>query len=622
MRSGEEWAAPTIIHSGSYADIDVDQNGTVHIVYQGDTDGGGYDDIAYTNNATGVFAAPIVAIDGWYEYWGGGSATARYYSLPSIKADNSGFYHIAAVHHAIDRASGWTDHNYYIVYSSNNPSAAGADSGSFGNNAGVTKTKNAIALKPEGGYEVVYHVGSTVYRFPRTEIASGSQPSVSVDPSEGVHMAYVNTSSGIAYRDPEGSTLTIPTSTGRNPVVVAGDKAHMIYEASDGGDYEIYYLAVGPSPAVTPASHDFGGVLLGSSSASQAFTISNNGTSAISISDIALSDETNYSLDAAGCGTLPVTLGPGSSCAVSVTLIPQEPGILPASLEITLDEEEDALDVPIIGTGLQEFSLSISKAGAGSGTVTSGDGHISCGSACDSLYTEGAVVVLTATPASNSHFSGWSGGGCSGTDSCTVTVDASKTVTATFALKSYTMSASVLGGHGTVSCTTPVSHGSNSVCTITPDAGYGLSALSDNGSDVLASASGNSYTIVNVTANHTITASFAANDGPDLNAGWTRLMSRYVGREVRGTLRVNNSGNQAAGSFQVSLSLSDNGINQGSLLGTYTLYNLAAGGSVNIPYVYSNRSSISGKYIIAVVDAYGQVQEIDETNNTAAVLIP
>ena len=73
--------------------------------------------------------------------------------------------------------------------------------------------------------------------------------------------------------------------------------------------------------------------------------------------------------------------------------------------------------------------------------------------------------------------------------------------TAAFALKSYTVTAPVIGGHGTVSCTTPVSHRSNSVCTITPDAGYGLLALPDDGGDVMASASGDTYTILNVTAN-------------------------------------------------------------------------------------------------------------------------
>src|SRR5438093_768142 len=42
------------------------------------------------------------------------------------------------------------------------------------------------------------------------------------------------------------------------------------------------------------------------------------------------------------------------------------------------------------------------------------------------------AVTLTATPASGSTFTGWSGGGCSGTGSCSVTVTAAVSVTATF----------------------------------------------------------------------------------------------------------------------------------------------------------------------------------------------
>lgn len=42
------------------------------------------------------------------------------------------------------------------------------------------------------------------------------------------------------------------------------------------------------------------------------------------------------------------------------------------------------------------------------------------------------IVILTALPNPGSTFTGWSGGGCSGTASCTVTMDVAKSVTATF----------------------------------------------------------------------------------------------------------------------------------------------------------------------------------------------
>lgn len=78
------------------------------------------------------------------------------------------------------------------------------------------------------------------------------------------------------------------------------------------------------------------------------------------------------------------------------------------------------------------FTLQVSKNGAGSGTVTSSPSGISCGTSCSRSFSGGTGVTLTAVPASGSDFAGWSGGGCSGTGSCTVQIDNNLTVTAAF----------------------------------------------------------------------------------------------------------------------------------------------------------------------------------------------
>lgn len=77
-------------------------------------------------------------------------------------------------------------------------------------------------------------------------------------------------------------------------------------------------------------------------------------------------------------------------------------------------------------------TLAVTKTGTGMGTVTGSPGAIVCGSTCSAQFASGSVVSLTATPHPNSRFSGWSGGGCSGTGSCQVTVTSNVTVTATF----------------------------------------------------------------------------------------------------------------------------------------------------------------------------------------------
>ena len=85
-----------------------------------------------------------------------------------------------------------------------------------------------------------------------------------------------------------------------------------------------------------------------------------------------------------------------------------------------------------LDTGNQDRTLSVSLAGNGSGAVTSDDQAISCPETCSATYDGTQVVSLVATAANGSVFQGWQGGGCSGTGSCTVTLDQSLTVTASF----------------------------------------------------------------------------------------------------------------------------------------------------------------------------------------------
>ena len=78
----------------------------------------------------------------------------------------------------------------------------------------------------------------------------------------------------------------------------------------------------------------------------------------------------------------------------------------------------------------QQFTLTVSKAGTGDGTVI-GPG-INCGNNCTQPYDAGTIVTLSAEPDNGSTFVGWSGA-CSGTaTTCELTMDVSKTVTATF----------------------------------------------------------------------------------------------------------------------------------------------------------------------------------------------
>lgn len=70
--------------------------------------------------------------------------------------------------------------------------------------------------------------------------------------------------------------------------------------------------------------------------------------------------------------------------------------------------------------------------GLGAGKVTSAPGGVSWPQNRGAAFPAGSQVTLTATPDAGSKFVGWSGGGCSGTGDCTVTVNGRVDVQAQF----------------------------------------------------------------------------------------------------------------------------------------------------------------------------------------------
>ncbi|OGW07471.1 MAG: hypothetical protein A2W75_04205 [Nitrospinae bacterium RIFCSPLOWO2_12_39_15] len=84
-----------------------------------------------------------------------------------------------------------------------------------------------------------------------------------------------------------------------------------------------------------------------------------------------------------------------------------------------------------LDTNISSYTLTVTTSGTGSGNVTSSSAGINCGSDCSKAYESGTSVTLTAAADSGSVFTGW-GDGCSGTDTCTITINADTSVTANF----------------------------------------------------------------------------------------------------------------------------------------------------------------------------------------------
>ncbi len=109
---------------------------------------------------------------------------------------------------------------------------------------------------------------------------------------------------------------------------------------------------------------------------------------------------------------------------------------------------------------------------------------------------------------------------------------------------------------------------------------------------------------------------------PDLSGSWRNLTSRLGGRLLSGTLKIKNSGNKNAGSFKVTFYLSNDGVSISRALRTVSVEALRAGMTRDLSFTYTSLTSLSNKYIIAVVDLGNKVAETNENNNVAVARIP
>jgi len=189
-----------------------------------------------------------------------------------------------------------------------------------------------------------------------------------------------------------------------------------------------------PAIDVNPQSIDFGKVLPGGTS-DQTVTVTNVGSVTLTLGTIG-SPSPPFSITGGTC-TNNQTLPPQGSCTLIIRFAPTAYGVYTSSFTIPSDDPARPIVTidPVKGTSSDHFTLTISKSGTGNGTVTSSPAGINCGSDCTEDFKVGTKVTLKAKADTNSTFTGWSGGGCSGTGTCVVIMNADIAVTAGFAVK-------------------------------------------------------------------------------------------------------------------------------------------------------------------------------------------
>ncbi|MFO0682631.1 MAG: InlB B-repeat-containing protein [Sandaracinus sp.] len=104
---------------------------------------------------------------------------------------------------------------------------------------------------------------------------------------------------------------------------------------------------------------------------------------------------------------------------------------------------------------LRRFTLTVRRAGGGTGAVSSASPTINCGTGAGCVATNvayGTPISLAAMPGGDSLFGGWAGvAGCAATSPCSFTMTADTTATATFNLQTVHVSVAGTGaGSGTI----------------------------------------------------------------------------------------------------------------------------------------------------------------------------
>jgi len=218
-------------------------------------------------------------------------------------------------------------------------------------------------------------------------------------------------------------------------------------------------------------------------------------------------------------------------------------GTTPCSVSLTAGN----VAVTATFTAVQN-TLTVSKAGSGTGTVTSAPTGISCGATCSAPFSSGASVVLTAAAATGSVFAGWSGGGCSGVSTCTVTMSAATTVTATFSLPANTLTIVRAGtGTGTVTSTstpaaaTNINCGATCAASFAPTASVVLTATPATGSAFTGWSGGGCTGVDTCTLSVTVDTIVTANFAPVVGCKTVATAGTCGGTAVGGTLSATSA---------------------------------------------------------------------------------
>jgi len=155
-----------------------------------------------------------------------------------------------------------------------------------------------------------------------------------------------------------GSTCTmyvyfVPTASGvLNGSVTINDNGFFNQVNS------VSLTGLGTSVSITGAPLSFGNQLVKTTSAAKTVTVTNNGTAAVTMGTISITNTTDYTISANTCPASGGTLAAKASCTISITFGPQATGAKRGTLVINDNDPSSPQLVGLSGAGISNVQLS------------------------------------------------------------------------------------------------------------------------------------------------------------------------------------------------------------------------------------------------------------------------
>jgi hypothetical protein len=196
-------------------------------------------------------------------------------------------------------------------------------------------------------------IGSVTLDLPPSSAWSTRTETLSVlGSTNGTSYSQLVGSAGYTFNPSTGNTVTISLPSGTSDrYVELSFTGNTGWSAAQLSEFEVFPGGGGGGPTGTaltasPSSESFGSTTVGSTSSAQSVTVTNPGSSAVSMSSIGL---TGPFRESNNCGT---SLAAGASCTVSVSFAPTAAGAATGTLSVNSSAPGSPLTVALSGTGV------------------------------------------------------------------------------------------------------------------------------------------------------------------------------------------------------------------------------------------------------------------------------